>query len=69
MEYSSLDEAKEAVKMTNGYKLDKNHVFVVNLFADFDRYTNEADEWTPPDPLPYKDPVSGTRAPDGMNVN
>lgn len=57
LEYSSLSEAKEAVKATNGYKLDKNHVFIVNLFSDFDKYTNVADEWTEPEPLPYKDHV------------
>lgn len=57
LEYASLDEAREAVKMTNGYKLDKNHVFIVNLLSDFEKYINEPDEWQPPPPQTYKDPV------------
>jgi len=52
-----VEEAKQAVKTCNGYKLDKNHVFIVNMFADFDKYTNVEDEWTPPQPLPFKDTV------------
>ena len=58
LEYGSLAEAKEAVKAMNGYKLDKSHIFAVNLFSDFDKYTTVADEWEPPSPVPYKDPVS-----------
>ena len=30
--------ALEAVKQTDGYRLDKNHTFSVNLLSDFDRY-------------------------------
>ena len=29
--------ALEAVKQTDGYRLDKNHTFSVNLMSDFDR--------------------------------
>lgn len=58
LEYATLKEAKEAVRGLNGHKLDKNHVFAVNLFGDFDKYTTVADEWTPPTPTPYNDPVS-----------
>lgn len=57
LEYSSLNEAKEAVRAANGHRLDKNHVFAVNLFSDFEKYLNVPDEWTPPEPAPYKDPV------------
>ena len=37
LEYQTTDEAQEAVKATNGYKLDRQHTFVVNLFTDFDK--------------------------------
>ncbi|WAQ97470.1 EIF3B-like protein [Mya arenaria] len=47
--------AAEAVKATNGYKLDKAHTFAVNLFSDYDKYENVSDEWEPPSPKPYKD--------------
>lgn len=58
LEYGSLTEAKEAVKTINGHRLDKNHVFAVNLFSDFDKYTTVSDEWVEPEVTPYKDPVS-----------
>ena len=38
LEYSSPFHAQEAVKTTNGYKLDKTHTFAVNLFSDFEKY-------------------------------
>ncbi len=31
-------EAQTAREQTNGYKLDKNHTFVVNMFDDLDKY-------------------------------
>ena len=37
LEYSSPVHAQQAVKMTNGYKLDKAHTFAVNLFADYEK--------------------------------
>jgi len=55
MEFSSPQNAFEAVKMCNGYKLDKAHIFGVNHFSDFDKYTNIPEEWTPPDPKEYQD--------------
>ena len=58
LEYSSPREAAEAVKNTDGYKLDKQHTFQVNLFTDFDKYADVPDEWEAPEPQPYKDPVS-----------
>ncbi|XP_067673505.1 eukaryotic translation initiation factor 3 subunit B-like [Haliotis asinina] len=56
LEYTSPLHAQEAVKMTNGYKLDRMHTFAVNLFSDFDRYENVPEEWTLPEPKPYHDP-------------
>ena len=37
LEYSNPASAQEAVKMTNGYKLDKAHTFAVNVFSDYDK--------------------------------
>jgi len=55
LEYTSSEEAQEAVKATNGYKLDRQHTFVVNLFTDFDKYSVVPDNWEPPAPQPFKD--------------
>lgn len=38
MEYAAPTQALEAVKNADGYKLDKQHTFRVNLFTDFDKY-------------------------------
>ena len=43
------------MKQTNGYKLDKNHTFVCNLFSDLEMYEKTPEEWQPPEPQPYKD--------------
>ncbi|GAB6032742.1 Eif3-s9p [Chamberlinius hualienensis] len=55
LEYKSPLHALEALKQSNGYKLDKTHTFHVNLFSDFDKYMNVPDEWQPPEPQPYRD--------------
>lgn len=54
IEYSSPVHALEAVKMTNNYKLDKQHTFLVNLFTDFSKYESIPDKWEPPEPQPYQ---------------
>lgn len=38
LEYAAPTQALEAVKNADGYKLDKQHTFRVNLFTDFDKY-------------------------------
>jgi hypothetical protein len=35
--------AQEAVKQTDGYRLDKNHTFAVSLMSEFDRYDRKKD--------------------------
>lgn len=37
LEYAAPTQALEAVKNGDGYKLDKQHTFRVNLFTDFDK--------------------------------
>ena len=53
LEFSKHADAIEAIKNTNNYKLDKNHTFSVNLFSDFEKFENIADEWEPPKEEPY----------------
>jgi hypothetical protein len=36
-EFENEQMAQEAVKQTDGYRLDKNHTFSVSLMSDFDR--------------------------------
>lgn len=42
-----------ARESTNGYKLDKSHIFAVNMLDDFDKYLKVPDEWTPAELRPY----------------
>ena len=37
MEFATAEEAANAVKTGNGYRLDKSHVFAVNFFSDFEK--------------------------------
>ena len=37
-EFENEQMAQEAVKQTDGYRLDKNHTFSVSLMSEFDRY-------------------------------
>ena len=37
LEYASSAHAMDAVKNADGYKLDKQHTFRVNIFTDFDK--------------------------------
>ncbi|KMZ67384.1 putative Eukaryotic translation initiation factor 3 subunit [Zostera marina] len=53
IEYNSVKEAQSARESTNGYKLDKSHIFAVNMLDDFDKYLKVPDEWTPAELKPY----------------
>ncbi|MBW00651.1 Eukaryotic translation initiation factor 3 subunit B, partial [Eschrichtius robustus] len=55
LEYASPAHALDAVKNADGYKLDKQHTFRVNLFTDFDKYMTISDEWDIPEKQPFKD--------------
>lgn len=48
-----LQEAQNAKEKTHGYKLDKSHIFAVNMFDDFDRLMNVKEEWEAPQTKPY----------------
>jgi hypothetical protein len=51
-------EAELAREKTNGYKLDKSHIFAVNLLDDFEKYMKVPDTWTPAEIKPYTAGVS-----------
>ncbi|MQL80266.1 hypothetical protein Taro_012703, partial [Colocasia esculenta] len=53
IEYNTPQEAELAKEKTNGYKLDKSHIFAVNMFDDFDRFMRVPDQWTPAETKPY----------------
>jgi len=55
LEFSSPDNAQQAVAAMNNYKLDKTHTFLVNLFTDFEKYEKISEEWEEPTPKPYED--------------
>ncbi|KAJ6361220.1 hypothetical protein OIU78_001793 [Salix suchowensis] len=53
IEYNTPQEAELAKEKTNGYKLDRAHVFAVNMIEDFNRFMKVPDEWAPPEIRPY----------------
>lgn len=53
VEYKNPANAEEAVKLFNNHRLDKTHTFLVNLFTDFNKYSNIPEVWTPPEPQQY----------------
>ncbi|KAG8227382.1 hypothetical protein J437_LFUL000390 [Ladona fulva] len=55
LEFPTPALAAEAVRQYNNSKFDKNHMLMLNLFTDFQKYSEIPDEWEPPEPQPYKD--------------
>ncbi|XP_057550220.1 eukaryotic translation initiation factor 3 subunit B-like [Amaranthus tricolor] len=53
IEYNTPQEAELAKDKTHGYKLDKSHIFAVNLFDDIEKFMKVPDEWAPPETKPY----------------
>lgn len=43
-----------AKEQTQGYKLDKNHTFAVNLFDDIEKYARVPDEYQAPPAKEFK---------------
>ncbi|KAF7495017.1 Eukaryotic translation initiation factor 3 subunit B [Sarcoptes scabiei] len=54
-EYKKSEQAKNAVKTFNGHKLDKNHVFAVNMIQDIDKFINISEQFEEPQKEPYQD--------------
>mmetsp|Transcript_28808 Transcript_28808/g.84433 ORF Transcript_28808/g.84433 Transcript_28808/m.84433 type:complete len:691 (+) Transcript_28808:11-2083(+) len=58
VEYATKEGAEEAIKKTQGHKLDKNHTFVVNTFVQVNEYLavpEEAPAIVPPEYEPKED--------------
>ncbi|KRY02007.1 Eukaryotic translation initiation factor 3 subunit B [Trichinella pseudospiralis] len=55
VEFGSKTNAEEAAVVLNGYKLDKNHTFIVNLENEFEKYNNPEPNFQKPVARPYKD--------------
>ncbi|XP_068659438.1 eukaryotic translation initiation factor 3 subunit B-like [Aristolochia californica] len=51
--YNTPQGAELAKEKTNGYKLDKSHIFAVSMFDDFEKYMKVADQWAPAEIKPY----------------
>ncbi|XP_071733109.1 eukaryotic translation initiation factor 3 subunit B-like [Rutidosis leptorrhynchoides] len=54
IEYNTPQEAELAKEKTNGYKLDKAHIFSVNMFEEIDKFMKVPDEWAPPEVKEYE---------------
>ncbi|XP_010245655.1 PREDICTED: eukaryotic translation initiation factor 3 subunit B-like [Nelumbo nucifera] len=52
IELNTPQEAELAKEKTQGYRLDKSHIFSINLFDDFERFIKVPDEWAPPETKP-----------------
>ncbi|KAI3721778.1 hypothetical protein L2E82_32796 [Cichorium intybus] len=46
-------EAELAKEKTNVYKLDRAHIFSVNIFYEIEKLMRVPDEWAPPESKPY----------------
>jgi translation initiation factor 3 subunit B len=55
LQFETAKMAEEAVAVLNGYKMDKQHTFIVNKFSDLEKYKEVSDTWEKPTPRPYKD--------------
>ncbi|XP_047340878.1 eukaryotic translation initiation factor 3 subunit B-like [Impatiens glandulifera] len=54
IEYNLPQEAEVAREKTNNYKLDRSHIFAVNMFDDIEKFMKVPDEWAPPESKPYE---------------
>ncbi|XP_055817657.1 eukaryotic translation initiation factor 3 subunit B [Solanum dulcamara] len=53
IEYNTPQEAELSKEKTHGYKLDRSHIFAVNMFEDIEKFLKVPDEWAPPEIKPY----------------
>lgn len=53
VEFATEQQAQSAVEQTDGYKLDKSHIFKVCKFDDFEKYTKVPAEYAAPAPKPF----------------
>eukprot|EP01089_Gocevia_fonbrunei_P016729 TRINITY_DN5256_c0_g1_i1.p1 TRINITY_DN5256_c0_g1~~TRINITY_DN5256_c0_g1_i1.p1 ORF type:complete len:674 (+),score=165.09 TRINITY_DN5256_c0_g1_i1:136-2157(+) len=54
IEFQTKQAAETAIKQTEGYKLDKQHIFRVNSYEDFEKYDKMGAEFKPIEMPPYQ---------------
>jgi len=54
IEFKTAEMAESAIAKTDGYKLDKSHIFRVNSYEDFQKYAAVPDKYVAPQPKPYE---------------
>lgn len=50
IKFSTVDEALNAIKVTQGFAIDKKHSFKVSMYSDLDKYARIPDEYEDPKP-------------------
>eukprot|EP00428_Durinskia_dybowskii_P071191 CAMPEP_0170401292 /NCGR_PEP_ID=MMETSP0117_2-20130122/24947_1 /TAXON_ID=400756 /ORGANISM="Durinskia baltica, Strain CSIRO CS-38" /LENGTH=772 /DNA_ID=CAMNT_0010658085 /DNA_START=24 /DNA_END=2342 /DNA_ORIENTATION=- len=61
IKFHTVDEAQHAIKVTQGFAIDKKHSFKVSMYSDLDKYSKVPDEYQQPAPPlfnPRPDPIS-----------
>jgi len=53
VEYTTAEAAENAIQKANGYRLDKQHVFRVNSFDDFQKFLNTPEHYQTPEVKPF----------------
>jgi translation initiation factor 3 subunit B len=53
LRFKTVEDAVNAVKLTNNHVLDKKHTFKVCLYSDLEKYDAVPDEFVPPTPPPF----------------
>lgn len=48
IEFETAEQASLAVKLIDGYKMDKSHTLAVNRFTDVEKYSSVEEEFRPP---------------------
>ncbi|KAJ3371648.1 Translation initiation factor 3 subunit b [Kappamyces sp. JEL0680] len=48
IQFNTPEEAKQAIELGNGYKLDKSHILAVNAFDDIEAFDSMPDEYQEP---------------------
>lgn len=54
VEFETEEAAQAAIEKADGYKLDKNHIFRVQSYEDFQRYEKVQEEYIPPQLKPFE---------------
>jgi translation initiation factor 3 subunit B len=70
IKFNTVDEAQHAVKVTQGFAIDKKHSFKVSMYTDLDKYAKIPDEYEQPKAPqhnPRPDPTSWLTDPQGRD--